>query len=59
MTTQKFFDLSNVTERATETTVQLFNSCRPIESDNKGKYYWKAIKPTGTGVVAEKVYIKS
>jgi len=58
MTTTKFFDLSNVTYEASETTVALFNSCRPIEKDSNGSFIWVAYSFEGTGVWAKKEYIK-
>lgn len=46
-------------ETATETTVQLFNSVRPIKKDNKGKYIELAVRPQGTGVLVTKKYINN
>jgi len=58
MTQEKFFNLSNVTDAANETTVALFNSRRPVEKDEKGKFLWIAYRPDGPGVWAKKEYLK-
>lgn len=52
----KFFDLSNVTYKASDTTVALFNSYRQVEKDAKGKFVWIAYSFEGTGVWAKKQY---
>lgn len=54
----RFFDLSNIVYDADKTTVALFNSVRPIESDFRGKFIWTAYKPEGSGVWAKKEYLK-
>lgn len=52
-----FFELLHVTQQATDTTVALFNSCRPIETDSKGRrFIWIAYKPEGSGVWAKKQF---
>lgn len=50
----KFFNLPNVTYKANEITVALFNTCRPIENDENGKFIWVAYDFEGTGVWAKK-----
>ena len=42
---------------ATQTTVNLFNSSRPINKDNKGSFILVAVKPHLFGVLTEKQYI--
>lgn len=43
---------------ATETTVALFNTSRPIKKDHKGKYIIMAVRPYMNGVITQKKYIR-
>lgn len=59
MRNSKFIPLPNIVGtngKATDTTVALFNTSRPIEQDNKGEYIWKAIEPHLNGVITVKEY---
>lgn len=54
-----FTSLENVlgNSPATEPTVALFNSARPVNKDEKGKYILVAISPYLNGVITEKQYL--
>ena len=55
---KKFVELQNVLgdSNATETTVALFNSCRPLLRDKHGVYVERAIEPYKNGVIVIKEY---
>ena len=56
----KYVSLKNITGNnalATETTVNLFNSSRPILKDSKGRYIELAVKPHLFGVLVKKKYL--
>ena len=56
---KNWLELSNVlgNTEATQTTVELFNSVRPVEKDEKGKYILLAVRPFKNGVITQKQYI--
>ena len=56
---ENFIPLPNIlgNSPATEATVQLFNSVRPVKKDKKGKYLLTAIRPYLDGVITEKQYL--
>lgn len=57
MKTRKF-DMSHVTNKASDITVQLYNiCCKSIHKDKHGEYVWEGISFEDTFVVAKKMYI--
>lgn len=55
----KYVSLKNIlgNSLATDTTVQLFNACRPRLKDSKGFYIEIAVKPHLLGVLVQKEYL--
>jgi hypothetical protein len=59
-TETKYFEMSGVCgNKATATTIALFNSCTTIHKDNFGQWSWEAFETKGSGIVAKKMYFKS
>ena len=56
---ENFIALPNIvgSSNANYTTVALFNSCRPLEKDEKGKFVTIAVEPYKNGVKTKKHYL--
>lgn len=54
-----FVDLSHINFKSDQTTVNLFNACRPIKKDKGGEYTMVAVRPSGAGVMVEKRYVNT